>query len=421
MNGQQKKVKHRQTSPVRAVESVNQASDRAAADPARQIIDLSDIIYNLKSVGSTIAKLGEDLFENAPVGVASSTQPNGLGEAPDYEHTSASSQTELERTVSGSSDKAAIIHNKSYNDRNVVDSNNRGDIGTLAKDAETATSAKEQRQTDIGLLQHIAFMERRITRSEPSNANSRNNDNKQRVESNWRKLELQKVKSFWSQLELDDELSASQLQPLPQQQQVVQVKNSRPKPIAAALNKNVGRRAADDASASHHSSIFEAFEVAPLRLFDSARPASGERVFLNDFGVQHSYVRPGSQLNDVGFPGTSVDRVIHASSLEHTPTASTDILKRSQHSTGVVNAGKPDPASMPDRSAINSHNSNISADKGKRSENFQHRQKLIAGEKDSQSNEKVRQSIRGGWKKIVMAGPGLGYAASTSMREKRRN
>jgi len=54
---------------------------------------------------------------------------------------------------------------------------------------------------------------------------------------------------------------------------------------------------------STHSSIFEAFEIAPLRQMNDAH----QHISLNDFGVHHSYVKRGGIINPkkrVAFPET---------------------------------------------------------------------------------------------------------------------
>ncbi len=336
INGRQMK-NQRQASSLHAVESNDKARDMAAANPTRQIIDIGEIIYNLKAVGSTIAKIGGELFENATTDAASLTQPNGLiGGAADYELPSATIPIVLEPRVSGSSAGTAATDSNQL-ERIIMGTKDRDDIEKLASDADPATSEKEQMHTDIKPQQHnsIAVMKAN-TRSKQSTlkkANSSTSGSKQRAESFWRKLDEQNVRSFWSQLELDDELSTSKTQQQQQQQ---------PQRVVP-MNKLKPKRVADDASASYHSSIFEAFEVAPLR----EKSAFGPRNLLSGFGVHHSCVKPGSFKNDAVFPETAVDTVLHdESGLGY--TACTDMHERSRHSADAVNNEQPERSRVSD-------------------------------------------------------------------------
>jgi hypothetical protein len=428
MNSQRIVHQHR-TPPLHTTEKIDEASERAY--PSRQPIDIGDIIENF------IAKINEEIFESATTDVASSTQPDALvvGEDPDLGQPSAANPIGLDRTILKPSAGTEMIISTHRDGRDtqqlepqsestIVDANNMDEIGIRKNVANLAIAAKERRQTEINLSQHnpIAFMGRSNTRSDPSslrNAN-RNNSDTEHGESFWPKLDELQVRRFWSQLELDDEQSTAKLEPL-QQRFLPVVNKSRPKPIAAALNKKVGRRVADDASASHHSSIFEAFEVAPLRLVshvgESEDPAISQRGLLNELGVQHSYVRPGSDSNYVGFPEIPVERVIH-------DTLDTeDDRTRPHHSTDIVDVVSSERSRVNDSEVPQQYrNSEVLANREFKSDSFHHRRKTTAGGVGSLRNDKGRQGIRGGWKKIVMAGPALGTVRTfTSMASSRHS
>ena len=89
--------------------------------------------------------------------------------------------------------------------------------------------------------------------------------------------------------------------------------------IHKSFNKKSSLRVQRDdtlSAFSQHSSIFEAFEVAPLQTIahdvDEKKPATAAdtRLFLNDFGVHHAYVKRGVVRKKVGFPETASAPVI---------------------------------------------------------------------------------------------------------------
>jgi len=145
-------------------------------------------------------------------------------------------------------------------------------------------------------------------------------------------MDTQKVKNFWTQLdEKNQSRSASSSPESKEQPQTSNIVNNsvsnnnterwqhqHQRQIPTSFNKksiNVqkGKGVVDDVSgfSSHHSSIFEAFEVAPLLTTISSdgnngkKAASDSQVLLKDFGVHHSFVKRGAYKKRVGFPETA--------------------------------------------------------------------------------------------------------------------